>query len=151
MNSNQYHHFHHHSINEKQNLYSLLKKSNVNIIEESLLKKIIDSSHLITFCISISVIIYASFRSLNIDSQPAAAAESNENKLNLSNRELDDENDDEQQTIQTIDSCQALAIPVAASISLLLMFFFFDSIQTAFLICTSSKIITIIIINKIFI
>ncbi len=149
MNSNQYHHFHHHSINEKQNLYSLLKKSNVNIIEESLLKKIIDSSHLITFCISISVIIYASFRSLNIDSQPAAAAESNENKLNLSNRELDDENDDEQQTIQTIDSCQALAIPVAASISLLLMFFFFDSIQTAFLICTSSKKITII--NKIFI
>jgi hypothetical protein len=149
MNSNQYHHFHHHnrhSINEKQNLYNLLKKSNINIIEESLLKKIIDSSHLITFCISISVIIYASFRSLNIDSQPAA--ESNENKLNLSNRELEDENDDEQQTVQTIDSCQALAIPVAASVSLLLMFFFFDSIQTAFLICTSSKII---IINKMFI
>ena len=31
------------------------------------LQTLIDSSHLITFCISISVIIYGSFRSLNID------------------------------------------------------------------------------------
>ena len=33
------------------------------------LQTIIDSSHLITFCISISVIIYGSFRSLNIDKE----------------------------------------------------------------------------------
>jgi hypothetical protein len=43
----------------------------------------------------------------------------------------------EHQSTQNIDSAQALFIPIAASISLLLMFFFFDSIQTAFVICTS--------------
>ena len=45
----------------------------------------------------------------------------------------------EHQSTQNIDSTQALFIPVAASVSLLLMFFFFDSIQTAFVICTSGK------------
>ena len=108
-------------------------------VENTWLRKIIDSSHLITFCISISVIIYGSFRSLNIDVSKASA-EAAANDLDHD----DDDEDNEQynqnfQSIQTIDSTQALIIPVAASISLLLMFFFFDSIQTAFLICTSSK------------
>ncbi len=44
---------------------------------------------------------------------------------------------DQHQATQTIDSTHALIIPIAASFSLLLMFFFFESIQTAFLLCTS--------------
>ena len=52
----------------------------------------------------------------------------------------DDDYDSSSSSVQTIDSIQALFIPVVASISLLFMFFFFDSIQTAFVICTSGKI-----------
>lgn len=143
----------------------------------SWLQTIIDSSHLITFCISISVIIYGSFRSLTIDKendtytrhQQVAKEKRSKTKLLLleattsgqDNSELvvvenecvenvdDDDLDEsdvgvngqgdllEHQSTQNIDSTQALFIPVAASISLLLMFFFFDSIQTAFVICTS--------------
>jgi hypothetical protein len=43
---------------------------------------IIDSSHLITFCISISVIIYGSFRSLRIDTQNDDNASKNEDETN---------------------------------------------------------------------
>ena len=114
--------------------------------DRSWLQTIIDSSHLITFCISISVIIYGSFRSLNIDKENQTIMQQNESRKGLllnqdGNENEEDPNDEYQQTqsIQTIDSAQALFIPIAASISLLLMFFFFDSIQTAFVICTSSN------------
>ncbi|XP_038647520.1 signal peptide peptidase-like 3 isoform X2 [Scyliorhinus canicula] len=40
-------------------------------------------------------------------------------------------------SIQTIDSTQALFLPVGASVSLLVMFFFFDSVQVVFTICTA--------------
>ncbi|GAB5579121.1 signal peptide peptidase-like 3 isoform X1 [Prionailurus iriomotensis] len=39
--------------------------------------------------------------------------------------------------IQTIDSTQALFLPIGASVSLLVMFFFFDSVQVVFTICTA--------------
>lgn len=120
------------------------------------LQTIIDSSHLITFGISILVIVYGSFRSLNMDRK------SNEGDLSLpvkekvtletdgsscekidlleeENSSSDDSNRSTDDSVQTIDSIQALFIPVVASISLLFMFFFFDSIQTAFVICTSSN------------
>jgi hypothetical protein len=164
--------------------------SNVNVNEfqqqqttRSWLQTIIDSSHLITFCISISVIIYGSFRSLTIDKENDSytrqqqqfskekrerkrrsssgvkknllEADSNEecgSDLGVEYEDGVDDDDDmdesdgnlnnqgdihEHQSTQNIDSAQALFIPIAASISLLLMFFFFDSIQTAFVICTS--------------
>ena len=41
--------------------------------------------------------------------------------------------------IQTIDSTQALFLPIGASVSLLVMFFFFDSVQVVFTICTAGK------------
>ena len=99
-----------------------------------------DSSHLIMFFISISVIIYGSFRSLSIDKENRDQQLLTE-KMNEcgESKSFDDDEDNQQQTIQTIDSTQALFMPVFASISLLLMFFFFDSIQTAFLICTASQ------------
>ncbi|MBZ3881111.1 Signal peptide peptidase-like 3 [Sciurus carolinensis] len=40
-------------------------------------------------------------------------------------------------SIQTIDSTQALFLPIGASVSLLVMFFFFDSVQVVFTICTA--------------
>ena len=41
--------------------------------------------------------------------------------------------------VQTLDTIQALCLPLGASISLLVMFFFFDSMQMLFAICTASK------------
>lgn len=40
--------------------------------------------------------------------------------------------------VQTLDTMQALCLPLGASISLLVMFFFFDSMQMLFAICTAS-------------
>lgn len=42
--------------------------------------------------------------------------------------------------VQTLDTMQALCLPLGASISLLVMFFFFDSMQMLFAICTASKL-----------
>ena len=41
--------------------------------------------------------------------------------------------------MQTIDVSQALFMPIGASVSLLIMFLFFDSLQVIFAICTASK------------
>lgn len=41
--------------------------------------------------------------------------------------------------VQTLDSIQALCLPLGASVSLLVMFFFFDSMQLLFAVCTASK------------
>jgi hypothetical protein len=152
------------------------------LINRSWFQIIIDSSHLITFFISIMVIIYASFKSLRIDknlSETKSAectseclkkqgclhfnsdVEKNDNAFKEKNSYAKDENEDSDDSdvddsdddndhgilgrngkygsVQTIDSKLALLIPVAASMSLLLMFYFFESIQTAFVICTSSK------------
>ena len=39
--------------------------------------------------------------------------------------------------VQTIDTCQAMFLPIGASISLLVMFLFFDSLQMVFAVCTA--------------
>lgn len=51
--------------------------------------------------------------------------------------------------IQTIDSTQALFLPIGASVSLLVMFFFFDSVQVVFTICTAGKLASSILKRKI--
>lgn len=43
--------------------------------------------------------------------------------------------------VQTLDTMQALCLPLGASVSLLVMFFFFDSMQLLFAVCTASKFI----------
>jgi len=52
--------------------------------------------------------------------------------------------------VQTLDTMQALCLPLGASISLLVMFFFFDSMQMLFAICTASKFMSFnnLILNK---
>lgn len=100
---------------------------------KSWMQTLIDSSHIIPFCVSISVIIYGSFKSLNIDSDNEQILHQNDSDEKL----LDEPENQQEQHTQNIDTTHALLIPVAASISLLLMFFFFESIQTIFLFCTS--------------
>ena len=41
--------------------------------------------------------------------------------------------------VQTLDVGQALFMPVGASLSLLIMFLFFDSLQLMFAVCTASR------------
>lgn len=184
MTVRQHHHHNHHSaVDHHSHLDSSLSRSWFQII--------LDSSHLITFIVSILVIVYASFKSLRIDKRMIQQAkkeaessttgcggfasrrgcslskvdsesgvlllvEDEERPESLEDDEDDDDDDDDimgqggsDESVQTIDFQLALLIPVAASVSLLLMFFFFDSIQTAFVICTSSKtfIITTVLFN----
>lgn len=40
---------------------------------------------------------------------------------------------------QTINTAQAVFLPVGASFSLLVMFFFFDTLQFFFALCTAGK------------
>lgn len=95
---------------------------------------LVDSSQVSTFLISILLIVYGSFRSLNMDCEnqekdkdgnPTTTGAFNNGSTNNS------------ECIQTIDSTQALFLPIGASVSLLVMFFFFDSVQVVFTICTA--------------
>lgn len=95
---------------------------------------IVDSSRVSTFLISILLIVYGSFRSLNLEQeQRDRESEKERNKLlGLSNANLPAENN-----VQTLDTMQALCLPLGASVSLLIMFFFFDSMQMLFAVCTA--------------
>ncbi|XP_059490248.1 signal peptide peptidase-like 3 isoform X1 [Neocloeon triangulifer] len=96
---------------------------------------IMDSSRVSTFLISILLIVYGSFRSLNMEQE---AREREKNKANTANPSSGVENTSIFFTdVQTLDTMQALCLPLGASISLLVMFFFFDSMQMLFAICTA--------------
>jgi len=82
---------------------------------------IMDSSRVSTFFISILLIVYGSFRSLAMEDDS----------------DEDSEDNDKKGSVQTLDTWQALCLPLGASISLLVMFFFFDSMQILFAICTA--------------
>ncbi|TNN71340.1 Signal peptide peptidase-like 3 [Liparis tanakae] len=90
---------------------------------------LVDSSQVSTFLISILLIVYGSFRSLNMDCE-------NQEKDKDGNP-MPGFNNGTNNSIQTIDSTQALFLPIGASVSLLVMFFFFDSVQVVFTICTA--------------
>jgi len=84
---------------------------------------IMDSSRVSTFFISILLIVYGSFRSLAME----------DNKGN----EEDTEAEKKESNVTTIDSLHAMCLPLGASLSLLIMFFFFDSMQLLFAVCTA--------------
>nr|CAB3267519.1 signal peptide peptidase-like 3 [Phallusia mammillata] len=86
---------------------------------------LMDSSRISTFVIAILLIVYGSFRSLNM-----------ENEVGGKDKSVDGTNSD-QSTFQMINSTQAVCLPIGASVSLLIMFFFFDSMQLVFAICTA--------------
>jgi len=94
---------------------------------------IMDSSRVSTFFISILLIVYGSFRSLALE-------EDKESDSKESTKDEDSEaggSGGKSSGIQTLDSLQAMCLPLGASISLLVMFFFFDSMQMLFAICTA--------------
>ena len=95
---------------------------------------IVDSSRVSTFFISILLIVYGSFRSL--------ALEEDKNLEDAKDKDSVDKDGKEGKMssssgIQTLDSLQAMCLPLGASVSLLVMFFFFDSMQMLFAICTA--------------
>ncbi|XP_045152647.1 signal peptide peptidase-like 3 [Echinops telfairi] len=92
---------------------------------------LVDSSQVSTFLISILLIVYGSFRSLNMDFENQDKEKDNNNSSGSFN------GNSTNNSIQTIDSTQALFLPIGASVSLLVMFFFFDSVQVVFTICTA--------------
>lgn len=104
---------------------------------------IMDSSRVSTFLISMLLIVYGSFRSLNME-QEARERQEKERQQNassltglLSGAQVQQTQPDN--NVQTLDTMQALCLPLGASVSLLVMFFFFDSMQMLFAICTASK------------
>uniref|UniRef100_UPI00346492D8 signal peptide peptidase like 3 isoform 3 n=1 Tax=Rattus norvegicus TaxID=10116 RepID=UPI00346492D8 len=92
---------------------------------------LVDSSQVSTFLISILLIVYGSFRSLNMD------FENQDKEKDSSSSSGPFNGSSTNNSIQTIDSTQALFLPIGASVSLLVMFFFFDSVQVVFTICTA--------------
>uniref|UniRef100_A0A672N5J9 Signal peptide peptidase-like 3 n=1 Tax=Sinocyclocheilus grahami TaxID=75366 RepID=A0A672N5J9_SINGR len=103
---------------------------------------LVDSSQVSTFLISILLIVYGSFRSLNMDCENQEK-DKDGNPTNTGSFNNANSNNSEVHyglltvCIQTIDSTQALFLPIGASVSLLVMFFFFDSVQVVFTICTA--------------
>merc|ERR1719273_8930 len=93
-----------------------------------------DSSRVSTFFISILLIVYGSFRSLALEENKDGADESKEEGDSDSSS---GGKESKASGIQTLDSIQAMCLPLGASISLLVMFFFFDSMQMLFAICTA--------------
>ena len=76
---------------------------------------IMDSSRVSTFFISILLIVYGSFRSVAMEEGRG--------------EEGVEEKDRREHSVTTLDSVQAMCLPLGASVSLLIMFFFFDSMQ----------------------
>ncbi|XP_076040353.1 signal peptide peptidase-like protein isoform X3 [Oratosquilla oratoria] len=99
---------------------------------------IVDSSRVSTFLISILLIVYGSFRSLNIEQEAREREKEKERNKLLG---ITTHNNNNENTflpdVQTLDTMQALCLPLGASVSLLVMFFFFDSMQMLFAVCTA--------------
>jgi len=95
---------------------------------------IVDSSRVSTFLISILLIVYGSFRSLNLE-QEAQGKQQEKDKDRSSLTGVPASNSES--NVQTLDTMQALCLPLGASVSLLVMFFFFDSMQLLFAVCTA--------------
>ena len=84
----------------------------------------LDTSRVSTFCIAILLIVYGSFRSLNMEQEARL-------------KEKDKPAESVGVGVQTMDGTQAVFLPIGASVSLLVMFFFFDSLQTVFALCSA--------------
>ncbi|KAJ9596194.1 hypothetical protein L9F63_027182, partial [Diploptera punctata] len=98
---------------------------------------IMDSSRVSTFLISILLIVYGSFRSLNMEQEAREREKEKERAQSLTGLPAATTGPGGENNVQTLDTMQALCLPLGASISLLVMFFFFDSMQMLFAICTA--------------
>lgn len=101
---------------------------------------IMDSSRVSTFLISMLLIVYGSFRSLNMEQEARERQEKERQTSSLTGLPAPGAHAPQaENNVQTLDTMQALCLPLGASVSLLVMFFFFDSMQTLFAICTAGK------------
>lgn len=118
---------------------------------------LVDSSRVSTFLISMLLIVYGSFRSLNMEQEAKLKADRDGTATCSCLCSCSSPSKDhccpsspltspsscpvhglgDQGNVQTLDTMQALCLPLGASISLLVMFFFFDSMQMLFAICTA--------------
>lgn len=99
---------------------------------------IMDSSRVSTCLISMLLIVYGSFRSLNME-QEQRERELKKRANDSLNNLLTGEPVMEQSKFATLDAMHALCLPLGASVALLVMFFFFDSMQMLLAVCTASK------------
>ncbi|XP_030373972.1 signal peptide peptidase-like 3 isoform X2 [Scaptodrosophila lebanonensis] len=97
---------------------------------------VMDSSRVSTCLISMLLIVYGSFRSLNIE-QEAREREQKKRNESTTNLLTGEQVEKEPNKFATLDTMHALCLPLGASVSLLIMFFFFDSMQLLFAVCTA--------------
>ncbi|KAL9698331.1 hypothetical protein quinque_001772 [Culex quinquefasciatus] len=95
-----------------------------------------DSSRVSTCLISMLLIVYGSFRSLNME-QEQREKEKKRQSESTNNLLTGEPIPPEQNKFATLDTMHALCLPLGASVSLLIMFFFFDSMQMLFAVCTA--------------
>lgn len=93
-----------------------------------------DSSRVLTIVVSILLIIYGSFRALGLDAAFNLPEDGEAEQPNPSSSPFARLMDG----FQTINTAQAVFLPVGASFSLLVMFFFFDTLQFFFALCTAA-------------
>ncbi|KXJ27821.1 signal peptide peptidase-like 3 [Exaiptasia diaphana] len=100
-------------------------------IEHHWFYMLLDTSRVLTIIISILLIVYGSFRALGLDTACKNDESETEQASNgsLFSGILDG--------FQTITTAQAIFLPVGASCSLLVMFFFFNTLQFFFALCTA--------------
>jgi len=98
---------------------------------------IVDSSRVSTFFISILLIVYGSFRSLALEEDKNLEDAKDKDSVDKDGNKDGGSKMSNSSGIQTLDSLQAMCLPLGASVSLLVMFFFFDSMQMLFAICTA--------------
>ncbi|XP_031557659.1 signal peptide peptidase-like 3 [Actinia tenebrosa] len=103
-------------------------------IEHHWFYMLLDTSRMLTIIISILLIVYGSFRALGLDSACKTENESSEGQEQDKNGSLLSGVMD---GFQTITTAQAIFLPIGASCSLLIMFFFFDTLQFFFALCTA--------------
>ncbi|CAH1641236.1 unnamed protein product [Spodoptera littoralis] len=97
---------------------------------------IMDSSKVSACLISMLLIVYGSFRSLNMEREARERAE-REREATLLGGKPATTSSSSNSNVQTLNTMQALCFPLGSSVALLIMFFFFDSMQTLVAICTA--------------
>lgn len=100
---------------------------------------IMDSSRVSTCLISMLLIVYGSFRSLNMEQEQREREQKKRANDSLNNLLTGEPVQMEQSKFATLDAMHALCLPLGASVALLVMFFFFDSMQMLLAVCTASK------------
>ncbi|KAM3963813.1 signal peptide peptidase-like protein [Aphomia sociella] len=96
---------------------------------------IMDSSKVSACLISMLLIVYGSFRSLNMEREARERAEREREASLLGGKPSTTTSSNN--NVQTLNTMQALCFPLGSSVALLIMFFFFDSMQTLVAICTA--------------